>query len=159
MTNPIADPLVENVDDNTVSRVVHLDATAEGVAYVTLNKPARKNAFDAELIAGLREAFETLHGAEGIRIVFLRVAGATFSAGADLEWMRDAIEHNEDDNRVDAMQMAIMLKHLYDIPALTVALVEGGAYGGGAGLAAACDIAIATRNSQFAFSEDRKSVV
>ena len=159
MTNPIADPLVENVDDNASSRVVHLDATPEGVAYVTLNKPSRKNAFDAELIAGLREAFETLHGAEGVRIVFLRGAGGTFSAGADLEWMRDAIEHNEDDNRVDAMQMAIMLKHLYDIPALTVALVEGGAYGGGAGLAAACDVAIATRTRQFAFSEVKLGLI
>ena len=159
MTNPIADPLVENVDSDNNTSMVRLEATAEGIAYVTLNRPDRRNAFNAELIAGLKEAFETLHGAEGVRIVFIRGAGGSFSAGADLEWMRDAIEHSETDNRMDAMQMAVMLKHLYDIPALTVALVEGNAYGGGAGLAAACDMAIATKNARFAFSEVKLGLI
>jgi methylglutaconyl-CoA hydratase len=129
------------------------------VAYVTLNRPTRRNAFNAELIAGLKEAFETLHGAEGVRIVFVRGAGDTFSAGADLVWMRDAIAYTEADNRDDAMRMAVMLKHLYDVPALTVALVEGGAYGGGAGLAAACDIAIAEKDAKFAFSEVKLGLI
>ncbi len=62
--------------------------------------------------------------------------------------MRDAALHSQDDNFEDAMQMAVMLKHLHDLPQLTVALVEGGAFGGGAGLAAACDLAIATRHRQ-----------
>src|SRR5258706_161964 len=123
-TNPISDPLVEGLDSDVTTPLVHLDATPEGVAYVTLNRPQRRNSFNAELIAGLREAFETLHGAEGVRIVFLRGAGGTFSAGADLEWMRDAIEASEDDNRADATHIAIMLKHPYDVPGLTVALVE-----------------------------------
>ena len=92
-------------------------------------------------------------------MVFVQGAGGTFSAGADLEWMRDAVEHTEDDNRDDAMQMAIMLKHLYDIPALTVALVEGGAFGGGAGLAAACDMAIAVDGAKFAFSEVKLGLI
>jgi methylglutaconyl-CoA hydratase len=157
--NPIADPLVENVDSDSATPLVHLDATPEGVAYVTLNRPARRNSFNAELIGGLREAFETLQGAEGVRIVFLRGAGGTFSAGADLEWMRDAIEASEADNRADALQMAIMLKTLYDIPALTVALVEGGAYGGGAGLAAACDMAIALKDASFVFSEVKLGLI
>src|SRR5690606_17403825 len=98
-------------------------------------------------------------GAEGVRVVFLRGAGATVSAGADLEWMRDAVERSEADNRDDAMQMARMLKSLWDIPALTVALVQGGAFGGGAGLAAACDMAIATADAKFSFSEVRLGII
>ena len=153
MTNPIADPFVEVPDTDATSELVTMEATAEGAVWVTMNRAAKKNAFNAELIGALRETFETLRDQETIRIVFLRGAGRTFSAGADLEWMRDAVERSEADNREDAMQMAIMLKHLYDIPALTVALVEGGAFGGGAGLVAACDMAIATESARFSFSE------
>ena len=159
MTNPIADPLVEVTDTDAASNLVHIDATPEGVATVTLNRPLRRNAFNAELIAALHEAFETLQGAEGVRVVFLRGAGGTFSAGADLEWMRDAVDRTEADNRDDAHQMAKMLKSLWDIPALTVALVEGGAFGGGAGLAAACDMAVATADARFAFSEVRLGII
>ena len=132
---------------------MRLEGTEDGAVTVTLNRADRKNAFNAELIGALRETFETLRDQETVRVVFLRGEGGTFSAGADLEWMRDAADHLEADNRDDAMQMAIMLKHLYDIPALTVALVEGGAFGGGVGLAAACDMAIAVEGARFAFSE------
>ena len=159
MTNPIADPLVEVPDTDAASKLVHIEATPEGVATVTLNRALRRNAFNAELIAALDEAFETLQGAEGVRVVFLRGAGGTFSAGADLEWMRDAIDRTEADNRDDAYQMARMLKSLWDIPALTVALVEGGAFGGGAGLAAACDMAVATSDAKFSFSEVRLGII
>ena len=159
MPNPIADPFVEVPDTDATSELVTLEATVEGAATVTLNRPEKKNAFDAGLIGALRETFETLRDQERLRVVFVRGAGGTFSAGADLEWMRDAIEHTEADNREDAMQMAIMLKHLFDIPALTVALVEGGAFGGGAGLVAACDMAIAVKGVRFAFSEVRLGLV
>ena len=159
MTNPIADPLVEVPDTDAASKLVHIEATPDGVATVTLNRALRRNAFNAELIAALHEAFETLQGAEGVRVVFLRGAGGTFSAGADLEWMRDAIDRTEADNRDDAYQMARMLKSLWDIPALTVALVEGGAFGGGAGLAAACDMAVATADARFSFSEVRLGII
>ncbi len=101
----------------------------------------------------LHQAFETLQGAEGVRIVFLRGVGGAFSAGADLEWMKAAADWSEDDNRDDALGLAQMLKALHDIPALTVALVEGPAFGGGAGLVAACDHALATADAKFAFSE------
>jgi methylglutaconyl-CoA hydratase len=158
MTNPIADPLVEG-PDTSPSDLVRIEATAEGAAIVVLNRPARRNAFDADLISAMSEAFETLHGAEGVRVVFLRGAGGTFSAGADLDWMRAAAERSESDNRDDAMAMAVMFKRLWDLPALTVALVDGGAFGGGAGLVAACDLAIATRDARFAFSEVRLGLI
>jgi methylglutaconyl-CoA hydratase len=153
MTNPIADPLVEGVDSDAQSRLVLIEATPNGVATVTINRADRRNAFNAEVIGALREAFETLEGADGVRVIFVTGAGGTFSAGADLEWMRDAADQTADDNREDAMAMARMLKHLHDLPMLTVALVEGAAFGGGAGLAAACDMAVATADARFAFSE------
>ena len=154
MSNPISDPLVENVISPDVSEApVHIEATPDGVVSVTINRAHRKNAFDAPTIAALAEAFETLQGAEGVRIVFLRGSGGSFSAGADLDWMRIAADWSEADNRDDAMGLAKMLKALNDVPALTVALVEGSAFGGGAGLVAVCDIAIATADARFAFSE------
>ncbi len=153
MTNPIADPLVEVPDTDAMSPLVHLESTPAGAVTVWFNRPEKKNAFDAATIAALREAFETLHGAEGVRVVFLRGMGGAFSAGADLAWMADAIEWDEDDNRQDALELAHMLKALHDVPALTVALVEGPAFGGGAGLVAACDHAMATADATFSFSE------
>ncbi len=159
MSNPIADPLVELPDTSPTSDYVRLDATGAGAVTVTMNRPAAKNAFDADLISALAEAFETLRGAEGVRVIFLRGEGGTFSAGADLEWMRAASERTEADNREDAFAMAQMFKHLSDLPALTVALVEGGAFGGGVGLAAACDLAVATHAAKFSFSEVRLGLI
>lgn len=159
MSNPIADPLVEGVDSDATSELVQIAATSEGVVEVVLNRPERKNAFDAALIAALHETFLTLQGQEHVRLVFIRGAGSTFCAGADLDWMKAAAGHSEADNRDDAMQMAKMFKALWDIPALTVAVIEGGAYGGGAGLAAACDLAIATESTTFSFSEVRLGLV
>jgi len=159
MTNEIADPLVEFPDVSATSDLVHIAATVSGAVTVTMNRPRRKNAFDADLISALEEAFRTLSGAEGVRVVFVRGAGGTFSAGADLDWMRAAADRSESDNRADAFEMAKMLKALYDLPALTVALVEGGAFGGGAGLAAACDLAVATEGAQFAFPEVKLGLI
>ncbi len=153
MTNPISDPLTPNVIVDDVASVVKLDSTPEGVATVTINRPLRRNAFDALTIEGLTEVFETLHGADGLRLVFVRGAGPAFCAGGDFEWSLQATDLTEDDNRADAMTLAHMFKRLRDIPAMTVALVHGAAFGGGAGLVAACDYAIAVQSAQFAFSE------
>lgn len=158
MPNPITSKFVQGVDAGPEG-LVSVEDTPEGVVVVTLNRPERKNAFDAELIAAMSQAFETLRAAEHVRVVFLRGAGGTFSAGADLEWMKAAADRSEADNRDDAYEMAVMLKHLWDIPALTCALVEGGAFGGGAGLIAACDVAVATEETKFSFSEVRLGLV
>jgi len=159
MTNPIVDPLVELPDSDVSTDLVRIEATVAGAVTVILNRPERKNAFDAALIGALEEAFRTLQGAEGVRVVFVRGAGGSFCAGADLEWMRAAAERSESDNRDDAMEMAKMYKALYDIPALTVALVEGGAFGGGAGMAAVCDMALATADAKFSFSEVKLGLI
>lgn len=159
MTNEIAEPLVEFPDVSATTDLVHISATQAGAVTVTLCRAQRKNAFDADLISALLEAFDTLKGAEGVRVVFVRGAGGTFSAGADLDWMKAAIDRTESDNRADAFEMAKMLKALADIPALTVALVEGGAFGGGAGLAATCDLAVATADAKFSFSEVKLGLI
>lgn len=159
MTNPIADPLVEGADTEALSDTVQLDASPSGVAVVTINRPQKKNAFDAEVIAALSQVFETLRDADGVRIVFLRGAGGAFSAGADLEWMRAAADWSEAENRQDAMALAEMLLALRELPQFTVALVEGPAFGGGAGLVAACDYAVAAANAMFAFSEVKLGLV
>lgn len=159
MPNPIADPLVEGPDTDAQSELVRVDATADGQATVTIDRAAKRNAFNAEVIGALRSAFDTLEGADGVRVVFVTGAGKAFSAGADLEWMRDAADYSEAENHEDAMAMATMLRRLHDLPHLTVALVDGAAFGGGAGLVAACDMAIATENAQFAFSEAKLGLV
>ncbi|CAN5408055.1 enoyl-CoA hydratase-related protein [soil metagenome] len=157
--NSIAQPLVPGAAPDADNDLVLIDSTPDGVVFITLNRPARKNAFDAATIAALHEAFETLHGADHVRLVFLRGAGGTFCAGADLSWMRDAVGWTESDNRDDAMGLARMLKALRDVPALTVALVEGSAMGGGAGLVAACDMAVAVEGARFAFSEVKLGLI
>jgi methylglutaconyl-CoA hydratase len=159
MPNPIVDPLVELPDTSATSNLVDLDATHEGAVTVTLNRPARKNAFDADLISAMEEAFRTLATQEGVRVVFVQGAGGTFSAGADLQWMRSAVEKSESENRDDAFEMARMLKQLWDLPMLTVALVDGGAFGGGAGVVAACDLAVATQGAKFSFSEVKLGLI
>ncbi len=159
MINPIADPVLEIVDTDSQSTLVRLEASPAGVATVLINRAEKKNAFDDEVIAALDQAFETLEAADGVRVVFVRGAGGTFSAGADLAWMKRAADHTEADNREDALNMAKMLKRLHDLPMLTVALVEGAAFGGGAGLAAACDMAIAVKTARFAFSEVKLGLV
>lgn len=154
MPDPISEKYVD-VQDELPSSSVLLEATEGGVAVVLLNRPEKRNAFDATTIAALTEAFETLADADHVRIVFLRGTGGAFSAGADLDWMREAADWDESRNRDDAYELARMLKALHDLPQLTVALVDGPAFGGGAGLVAACDLAVATADSKFAFSEVR----
>lgn len=157
--NAIAHPLLAGAAPDADDRLVRIRSTPDGVVFVTINRPEKRNAFDAPTIAALYEAFETLHGADHIRVVFIRGAGGTFSAGADLGWMRDAAGWSEGDNRDDAMGLAKMLKALHDVPALTIAIVEGAAMGGGAGLVAACDMAVAVRDAKFAFSEVRLGLI
>lgn len=134
---------------------VVLDVSPSGVAVVLLNRARRRNAFDEHMIAGLTEAFETLKGADHVRLVALKGAGENFCAGADLDWMRRQGEHDRTANEADALALARMLKALHDLPQLTLALVQGAAMGGGAGLVAAVDYAIATADCQFRFSEVR----
>ena len=135
---------------------VQLSVTPGGAAIVTLNRPDKQNAFNADVIARLSDVFETLRSnTDEVRVVFLRGNGKSFSAGADLEWMKAAADWTHADNVEDAMGLATMLHRLHDLPQMTVALVQGAAMGGGAGLMAACDVAVAVKDAKIRFSEVR----
>jgi methylglutaconyl-CoA hydratase len=153
MSNPIVDPLVEIVDTSSTTELVRIEATIEGAVTIVLNRPERRNAFNADLISALEEALRTVAVAEGVRAVFLRGSAGTFSAGGDIDEMRRAADRTEGENREDALALAQMMKQLWDMPQMTIALIEGPAIGAGAGIAAACDVAVATADARFGFSE------
>jgi methylglutaconyl-CoA hydratase len=160
MPNPIADPLVENVVSPDLQGLVLIDSTRAGAVVLTINQPQTRNALNGEIAAALKEAFETLHAADHVRVVFLRGAGGNFSSGVDMDWLRtEATDWTEADLRDDALAIAGMLHALTTIPALTVALVEGEATGDGAGLAAACDMAVAAADARFAFPQVKMGAV
>ena len=123
---------------------------------VTLARPDRHNAFDAELIGELAEAFVDVGRA---RAVVLAGDGKSLSAGADVDWMRSSVDLSHEENVADANALRRMLEAIDGCPAPVVARVQGYAFGGGAGLVAAADIAIAARDAVFAFSEVKLGII
>lgn len=139
--------------------LVLTDIDARGVARVTLNRPSVHNAFDDALIAELTEIFEGLGRNDTVRAVVLASNGKSFSAGADLNWMKRMAGYSYDENLVDARGLGQMMRTLNDLPKPTVALVQGAAFGGGVGLVAACDIAIAAERAKFALTEVKLGII
>jgi methylglutaconyl-CoA hydratase len=129
---------------------------AEDVLRVTISRPERRNAFDASLIAELTQAFANVGDA---RVVVLAGEGESFCAGADVEWQRASIELSFDENVEDAMRLYRMCETIDGCPAPVVARVQGYALGGGSGLVACADIAIAARDAVFGFSEVKLGIV
>src|SRR5690606_22819400 len=125
------------------------------VARLRLNRPALHNAFDAGLIAALVSALEGLAGDDGVRVVVLEGAGASFSAGADLNWMRGMAAASEQENRDDSLALARLMRALDELPKPTIARVHGAAFGGGVGLVACCDIAIGAEGAKFGRTESK----
>lgn len=125
------------------------------VATVTLSRPNVHNAFDAALVASLRDTFRALAADEGARVVVLAGAGESFCAGGDLSWMRDSLAWSREQNLADAEAMADMFEAAWALPKPLVARVHGAAIGGGAGLVACCDLAVAAQTARFGFSEVR----
>ena len=141
-------------DDSVLMR-----ASPAGVATITLNRPEAHNAFNAEVIERLSEVLGDLAGADGVRVVLLEAVGKSFSAGADLNWMKHAAEFTQEENREDARALAEMLRRLNTLPKPTVALVQGAAFGGGVGLMAACDMVVAVRGAEFSLSEIKLGLI
>jgi methylglutaconyl-CoA hydratase len=126
------------------------------VLRITMARPDRRNAFDAALIAELAEAFVAVGRA---RAVVLAGDGPSFSAGADVDWMRSSVDLSYEENVADANALRAMLEAIDSCPAPVVARVQGHALGGGAGLVAATDIAIAAPDAVFAFSEVKLGII
>lgn len=127
-------------------------------AWVTLNRPEVHNAFNEDLIAELRDAFERLSAADDVRAVVLAGAGRSFCAGADLNWMRASLEFTHEQNVADALRMADMFRAIDNCRHPVVGRIHGAALGGGAGLTAVCDIAIASDDCRFGFTEARLGI-
>jgi methylglutaconyl-CoA hydratase len=124
---------------------------------VTLARPDRRNAFDAELIRELTEAFSAV--GDEVRAVLLAGEGKSFSAGADVDWMRSAIELTYEENVADARRLRMMFAAIDSCPAPVVARVHGHALGGGCGLVACADVAVAVPEVRFAFSEVKLGII
>ena len=126
---------------------------ARGVATVTLNRPEVNNAYDGGLIQGLHDAMDAL--GSGVRVVLLRGAGRHFQAGADLKWIRGVAAQSGEENERASRATALAVHRLNTLPVPTVALVQGGCFGGGTGIVAACDIVIAAEDAMFSIAETR----
>lgn len=125
------------------------------VATVWINRAELHNAFNNQVIEELDACFTALNHRDDIRVVILAGRGKSFSAGADLNWMKQAGQASKADNEADALKLAKMLQSLATLKQPTIARVHGIAFGGGMGLASACDICIASLDAKFATSEVR----
>lgn len=129
------------------------------VATITLNRPEVHNAFDEAAIAALTKLFVQAGADPAVRAVVLRGNGKSFCAGGDLNWMKRSAAYSFDENVADAMNLGTLLKTINFLPKPTIALVHGSVFGGGVGLTACCDIAIAEEGTQFCLSEVRIGLI
>ena len=141
-----------------MSGILHT-VDGRGVATLTLNRPERHNAFDNVLIGEITAALDECARAPAVRVVVLRSTGASFSAGADVQWMRRVAEYSEAENRADSARLGLLMHTLDRLPKPTIAVVQGAAYGGGVGLAACCDIVLASTRARFALSEVKLGLI
>jgi len=125
------------------------------VARLRLNRPDLHNAFDAQLIADLTAALQAVGHDDTVRVVVLEGEGASFSAGADLHWMRGMAAASEEANRNDSLALARLMRTLDELPKPTIARVHGAAFGGGVGLVACCDIALGAPEAKFGLTESK----
>ena len=136
-----------------------LTEIAGGVGIITLNRPERHNAFDDALIGELSAAIDLMTAEPAVRVVVVSSTGKSFCAGADLNWMKRAATYSSEDNLRDARGLADLMQRLAQCPKPTVARVQGPAYGGGVGLVACCDVAIATFDAQFSLTEVKLGLI
>ena len=146
ITQPSFDKVLFNVNE-------------QGVATVTLNNPDKHNAFDDTIIANLTTIFNEIAQRSDIRVVILASTGKSFSAGADLGWMKRMASYSYEDNLTDANALANMLKALNFLPQPTIAKIQGAAFGGAVGLASCCDIVIAATKASFCLSEVKLGLI
>jgi methylglutaconyl-CoA hydratase len=137
---------------------IKLDVS-DAVARVTMARPERHNAFDDVLIGELNDVFARVAADTNIRVFILQGEGKSFSAGADLGWMQRMAAYSDAENLADARVLAEMMRLLNELPKPTIARVQGAAFGGGVGLVAACDIAIASARASFCLSETRLGLI
>ncbi len=137
---------------------ITLDKSA-GVATVTMNRPDVHNAFNEVMIADLTTCFEALNDDKDIRVIILQSAGQSFSAGADINWMKSMVSATQDENKADSERLAKLLRVINFNSKATIAKVQGLALGGGVGLVCCCDIVVATDDAKFGLTEAKLGLV
>ena len=138
---------------------VLFELAESGIATVTLNNPEKHNAFDDDIIKTLTETFEYIASQGDIRLMVLASNGKSFSAGADLGWMKRMASYSYDQNLADANALARMLHALNFLPQPTIGQIQGAAFGGAVGLASCCDIVIASEKASFCLSEVKLGLI
>lgn len=142
-----------------MTQVTRIETDARGVATLWLDRPEAHNAMNAQMIAELHAAAETLGQDSAVRVVLLRGAGRSFCAGGDLNWMRAQMTADRATRMTEAGALAAMLGALNRMPKPLIAVVEGNAFGGGIGLMSVCDHAIAVERATFALTETRLGLI
>ncbi len=138
---------------------VIIDIDARGVATLTLNRAEKHNAFDQVIVGELHNAVKRVNENDAVRLIILTGAGKSFSAGADIGWMREMAAYSREENIADALRLADMLHTLNDSRKPMIARINGHVFGGGVGLVACCDIAITSSRARFALTEIRLGIV
>ncbi|MBN8410949.1 enoyl-CoA hydratase-related protein [Halomonas litopenaei] len=139
-----------------MSQTSTLDIDARGVAWLTLTRPEVHNAFDDALIGELNRHLDRVRAAAErgeVRVMVLGSEGKSFSAGADLNWMKRMVDYSVDDNLADSRELSRLMHGLDTLPCVTLCRVQGAAFGGAVGLAACCDIVLASQRAKFCLSE------
>jgi methylglutaconyl-CoA hydratase len=129
------------------------------ITEVTLNRPELHNAFNDTLIAEISECFKTLGSDDKTHLIILSGSGKSFCAGADINWMKSMIEYSRSENIEDSQKLADMFKIIDECPKPVICKINGAAFGGGVGLVASCDVAVATDTAKFSFSEVRLGII
>jgi len=149
---------MSETDGTTADRGVRVTSEG-GVGRLVLCRPEKRNAFDDQVIARMTEVIDVLSNDKDVRVIVLEGEGKVFSAGADLDWMRRMVTADQESNVADAMGLADLYEAIHCAPKAVIAKVQGAALGGGAGLAAAADIAVAAEGTIFGFTEARLGIL
>ena len=139
--------------------IVETNIDERGVAEVILNRPQRNNAYNGEMISELIKSFTTLYENKDVRVVILKANGKHFQGGADLEWLKEIGKLDEKENIEVSRRTASAIRGLIEFPKPTIALIHGGCFGGGTGIAAAADIVIASEDAIFSIAEAKWGVM
>ncbi len=140
-------------------QAVFTEILNDGLGIITLNRPERHNAFDDITVQALTGAYKQMEQSPVVKIILLKSSGKSFSAGADLEWMRRMAKYSTDENLRDAGSLHELMHTIYYCQKPTIAMVQGNVYGGGIGLVACSNIVIASNNAQFCFSEVKLGLI
>ena len=139
--------------------VVLTSIDSRGIAEIILNRPERNNAYNGTMIDELIESFTSLHNNDDVRVVLIRGNGKHFQGGADLEWLKEIGKLNKEENIEVSRKTASAIKGLTEFPKPTIAMIHGGCFGGGTGIAAAADIVVASEDAIFSIAEARWGVM